>query len=382
MKALKIIKRVSALFFVFVSFIAFAPKVSAEQASSLYDDTTKELVSELEKGIDEKTADELDGIGIDTKNPDTVKEFSVEDVFDRIIELLSFNVGYAIKIVVRISALIIISTMVKNFVPDSFSTSGVFSMISVVCCVAVIMGSIQECVSSVLNALDGMNTFMTCYIPVYSSVIITGGSPTSGAAYYVILFGLCEIVAFLAKSFIMPIMSVVLCFAIVGAINPDFAFFKISSGFEKIVKWVLGAVMTVVGAVLSIQSVIGVSTDTVSVKTVKYAVATFVPIVGGAVSDAYSTVKTSVGIIRSGIGGIGIIVLLFIALSPIITTAVMRLSVMTCEVIADMFGEKSISGLMSSVSSMLSICLSTIVCVSLSFIISTAVMMLVGTNIS
>ena len=64
--------------------------------------------------------------------------------------------------------------------------------------------------------------------------------------------------------------------------------------------------MTIFTGLLSIQSVVGSSADTLTSKTAKYVISNCVPVVGGAVSDAYSTVKGSLSLLKNGIGGVGI----------------------------------------------------------------------------
>lgn len=370
---------VSIIMLVMLQTVAFAQEnESGEEFRKIAD----ELGTQLEQGLDSDTADELYEDGIDLKDPESVSQIEAGDIFDKIKEAFSLNLKDAVKMIGKITALILIITVIKNYVTESFFASNVYSSVSVVCASTVIMELLTESMQAVMNAVNGINTFMMSYVPVYASLIITSGSPAAGTAYYVVLFSLCEIITLVASRLIIPSMSIVTALSIAGAINPTFSFDKISRGVKKVILWILGVLMTVMIAVLSVQSIIGISGDTVAGKAVKFAVSSFVPFVGGAVSDAYSTVKSSLGIIRSGIGGFGIIVILYIAIKPIASVAVIKLAVSACEVIADMFDEKSIASLMSSLSSVISVCLSTIVCVSVGFILSTALLMLAGVNLT
>ena len=62
---------------------------------------------------------------------------------------------------------------------------------------------------------------------------------------------------------------------------------------KTIVTWSLGFLMSVFIGVISIQSIVSSAADGLTTKTTKYVVSNFVPIVGGAVSDAYATVLGS-----------------------------------------------------------------------------------------
>lgn len=367
-------KRLFTLIIVFFLVFAFPVMASAEETDKIY----SEMTENIENGIDDDLSEQLENYNIDISDPQTLKDLDASDIFNMIISSLSANIGLAIKILVKVIALIVLCSVVKNCVPEGNSVSDVFSFVSVVTVISVIMNTLQDCITLSLDALNGMNTFMTCYIPVFTSIVVTSGNVTSGNSYYVVMFSICEIVSLVANLFIQPILSIVLSLSLVGALNNDFPFHKTAESLKKLVQWVLGGIMTVVVAVLSIRSIIGASVDNVATRSAKYVVSTFVPVVGGAVSEAYMTVRGSMGVIRSGIGSIGIIIMLLIILPPIASIVVIRLSVRICEMIGELFNENNICVLMSSISSMLSICLSTVICVSVMFILSTALMLMIN----
>lgn len=353
---------------------------STDEVSENFEEITDELSKEIEEGIDDDIFSQLEEENIELSDPSSVLNLKAENIFQKIISALTANINSCMGFVGKIIALVLLCTLVTNYIPSENSAREMFSFVSVTCAVIVIVSNISGCIDQVVKALNRIGTFMACYIPVYSTVIVTSGNASSGTAYNVTMFAICQLLTFLAESFIIPVMSIALCLGILGAINTDFSFGKVVDGIKKIVQWVLGSIMTIVVAVLGIQSVIGASADTVATKTAKYAVSTFVPVIGGSVSEAYLTVKSSLGIIRSGLGGIGIVVILFIIIQPIASVLVLKCSVNICTIIADALEQKAISKLMSNLSSMLSICLSTIVSVSVVFIISTALLMLVCAN--
>lgn len=360
----------------FSAFSVFAENDENEQLQQIQD----ELSQKIEQGIDGEIVAELEEENIDIYDFSTFSNIKTEDILDKILSILRLNISGIGKLTAKMVAVIILCSVVKNFVPTKGGCTENFSYISVICCATVLTTSFQECISSVVNTLECMSTFMNCYIPVYSCVIITSGNALSGTAYNVTMFSICQIIAYLSNNIILPVMSYALCFSIVGAINEEMAFGKVINGIKKIIQWILGVLMTVVVAVLSIQSVIGVSSDTVATKTAKYAVSTFVPFIGGAVSETYLTLKSSLGIIRSGIGSVGIIVILFLAVKPIIAILVMKMAVYLCEIVSEMLDEKAMASFMSNISSLMSICLSTIISISISFIISTALLMIICNN--
>lgn len=84
--------------------------------------------------------------------------------------------------------------------------------------------------------------------------------------------------------------------------------------------------MTVFTGLLSIQSIVGTSADTLGVKAAKFVVSNFVPIVGSAVADAYTTMRSGLGLLRGATGAFGIIALCVTLLPPILETLCLYLA--------------------------------------------------------
>lgn len=364
---------------VFVCFFgikACAENTETDNINEIYD----ELTDSIEDGIDEDIQNQLKDEGIELDNPSSVSKLDVKSIFNRFLSAFSINFSKAMKLVAKLTALILLCALINNYTPQGIYAEQAFSFVSILVCISIILASIQECLTSVVKSLAGMNIFMNCYIPVYSSVLITGGNVTSGTAYHILMFSICEFISVFTNSVIMPVMSIALCFSITGALNCDYSFGKVISAINNLVKWLLGGFMTITVAILGMQSVIGASTDTLATKTAKYAVSTFVPIIGGAVSEAFLTVKSSVGVIRSGIGGIGMLVVLFTVIKPIALIFSFKIALFVAGIISDLLEQKSLSLLFSDLSTLLSIALSIIVAVSVVFIISTALLMIVCNN--
>ena len=137
--------------------------------------------------------------------------------------------------------------------------------------------------------------------------------------------------------------------------------------------------MTIFVGLLSIQSIIGNSADTLSVKTGKFMVSNFVPVVGGAISDAYTTLKGSFGLLKSGVGGVGIMVILIMVLPTIITIGLNRIVISIASIGAEIFSVPGLAKLFKNISSVISIAFSIVISFSIMFIVSTALIMAITT---
>jgi stage III sporulation protein AE len=71
--------------------------------------------------------------------------------------------------------------------------------------------------------------------------------------------------------------------------------------------------------VLSLQQMVAVAGDSVSSRAVKFSLASLVPVVGGVLSEAYATVMGCAGLLRSTVGGFGVVSTLAIILPPLLS---------------------------------------------------------------
>ena len=126
---------------------------------------------------------------------------------------------------------------------------------------------------------------------------------------------------------------------------------------------------------MSLKCTLGGAVDGFAVKTVKYMVSGFVPIIGGAISDAYSTVKGSFDVMRCTAGTAGTIGIVMLMLPPILELMAYRGMLWIAKAASGMFSVTALDKLFKNLDAGLSICVSMLVSFSVLFIISTAILM-------
>ena len=114
----------------------------------------------------------------------------------------------------------------------------------------------------------------------------------------------------------------------------------------------------------------------------KLAASNFIPVVGGAISDAYGTVKASFGILRSGVGIFGIIAVCVMVLPPLVEAAVFRMVLMLASAAASMFDCGPVKAFLSAADDVMSLIFSVLMSFSVMFVVSTAVVLSVGISLA
>ena len=340
-------------------------------------------ISSLNENVPSDAENIIADNGISADNIDAVKNISPADVIKYMLEEVKAKLDYPLKLLVMLFAVIIAGSVTENFGSciENKSVSGVYGTVCVLIAVGIISDPIIKCVKTASDTLYSGSEFVTSYIPVFSGIMASSGCVTSAAAYSAVMVAFAEFAASAAANYLMPLVSICTALGIIQSINEAFDLTSITDMISKAVKFILGFIMTVFIGLLSLQSIIGASADTIGVKAAKYLASNCIPVIGGAVADAYTTLKASLGILRGG-GFFGIAVIFVSVVPTLIEVVLVKVSFCIAEIISGMFGIKGIKTLLHNSSSVLSMIISLIICFGMMLIISTAVMMMTGLDVS
>ena len=195
-----------------------------------------------------------------------------------------------------------------------------------------------------------MTSFMNKLTPVLILSLFTCCKSVSAAAFEPVLSGAVYVVSIVIEKCLVPLMTFSAVLSVAGNIGETTSI----SGFIKIVKsitkWLMAFVITLFTGINAIYGFSASSLDAVSAKTIKFAVGSLVPVVGGFLSDTLDTVTTSAGLIKNAVGVSGIVIMCGICVVPVIKLGVMQLLLKLCAAIAEPVTDKRISGMLWSIS--------------------------------
>ena len=263
---------------------------SEEQNNEYYD----RLISEINEGLsfegDEDVKTVLEDNNITLEDPSSAANINAFDVIKHLFENFTAALRSPLIMLGKITAATMLCVLVRSMSAEG-TVDKVFTLICVLTTVLVISDTVTDSLYSVKTSMEQMNSFMMSYIPIFSSVVTAGGSAAAGAGYYGVMLIICESAGILADAILVPFLSAVLAVTLVSAINPSLDLGSLAESVKKLVIWVLGIVMTLFTGLLSIQSFAGAAADNLSARAVKFAASSFIPVIGGSVSEAYSAVK-------------------------------------------------------------------------------------------
>ena len=374
-------KRLTAVLCLMILAIFAAPCAFAQNDTQTAESITKKIEQKLEGSTPKEIRRTLDSKGIKLTSPSSVGNIEPKSFIQKGIDYFKSALKSPFVMLGRIIAITLLGVLIRSVSANDDNISRVFEIVCVICTVTVMTDTVRDSFMSVQSSINSVNTYLAAYLPVFSGITAAGGNLIGSNGYLAIMLFVCEAMGVIASKVLLPFLSIVLAVTLVSAVNPRLNFADAADSVKKVVTVGLGLLMTVFTGLMTIQGITGAAADNVATKAVKFAASSFIPVIGNSVSEAYSTVKGSLGIIRSTVGSIGIIVLFLIVAKPLISLLAVRFSIFLAKCVSDFFGRTQVSGLLKSINSVLGIAMSIIIAYALIFTAATTIMMLTAFNL-
>ena len=350
---------------------------TAEIMDRLYYETGAD---ELIYSIPDEARDFLSEIKFENFKPNGTDKVTIESIFYGIAYILKENILEPFRILVCVIGIILITAMFDTLKSSSLNSSldGTLSVTSALCMVSVLAPSMLGLIETLSTTIVNASNFMLLYIPVITTLIITSGQPVSGSTFYGVMVYVSNAVLQIESKIIIPLLKSIISMSIVVSVSTKVSLDGVINLFKKIIKWILTFCMSLFVAFMTMKSIVAVSEDSISNKAVKFAISNFVPLVGGALSDAYQTVISCVTVLKSGVGVAAMAAVFAIFLPGIAKCVIWQLVIAVSISVCDIFNIKKTSSLLNSLEAAVSTICAILLCTMVIYIISTAIIIIVG----
>lgn len=325
------------------------PRAEAKTLEELYNEQLEASGSEaLLEELPQETQELLRNLGIDSLEMGSVTTLQPSGVWDTLLSLIGREASSPLRTGGIILGVILLCALLEGWrsTLEDPALSEVFGVLSTLAVCGAVLVPLSGCIRQVCDATESTAVFMTSYVPVYGAVLASSGQWTSALSYQAVVLWVAELVSLLATYVITPVMTVSLAMGVVGGVNRRLRLDTVSSFFNKTAVWLLGLITTVFVGLLSVQGIAGTAADTLAGKAMKFSLSSFVPVVGGALGDALSTVKGCLSLLKSTLGGFGILATALIILPPLIRCALWTLLLSLCHIAAELFGLETVGGVL------------------------------------
>lgn len=381
------ITRYITIFLMFIVFFSINVYAEVNKPENSPSDTYKQ---EFEKSgadtiiykLPNETKEILSSLGINAGDIESINNLSISSVFGQVINMLSQESTLPFKAITMVLGVMLLCALCESFKISVCNDAlvNVASVISTLCTCGIVVTPIVSMVSRASQIIHSSSDFMLIFIPVMAGIMVAGGQGTAGISYYSIMMGTGQVVAQISANFIVPLLNTFLALSITSAISPRLNISSICDMITKTIKWVLCFTMSIFTSILTVQNLVGNGADNVTGKSLKFAISSFIPIVGSSIGDAFSTIQSSVKLLKSGIGVFAVIAIGFIYLPIILECLIWQISIQVSATAGDIFDLKPLSNLLRATGKVISTLLAIVLCCMTVFIISTVIILIVGGN--
>lgn len=345
--------------------------VSASDKSVTADDL---FGFDISQAIPDETAELLELLDIDTLDFDAIFNVKAEDCVAVAKKLLTGGLESPFKSLVRLIVIITLIAIFESFLPDDAGFRLTVEVVASLLCTLSVIEPLSTAITSAVASISVSETFMLTLIPLLTAIVSLSGNPALALSFQSIAFAAAQIISGIAESVIVPIVGAVLALDVTASVMPTFSLSGLTDFIKKTITSVLSIGASVFMSFLGIKGVLANAADTVAGKGIKMIISSAVPVVGGALSEAYSGIMGSIVIVRSTVGIIGICIIALINLPSLIQLLFWIFALRFAAASADLFEQKAISAFLRALASSLTLLNVVLLFVAVLFILSTALL--------
>ncbi len=299
------------------------------------------------------------------------KVFEGQSLFKNISSIFFNELKYSMNLLSKILIITLISAILTNL-QNSFEDSSISEMANYVTYILIailVIASFSDVMHMVTITVNRMINFMQILLPILLTLLVLTAGPSARVLFHPMILAAVNIVGVIIRNVIFPLIYFSFIVSIVSNLSKRVELGKLSELGRQIITFIISAAFTIFIGILTIY---GLSTkiDGITIRTAKFAVDKFVPVVGGFLSDAVDAVIGSSTILKNGIGIIGLIVLALIILAPLIKVAALLLVYQIIGAIIEPISSPNIVSFFTDISKSLLLILISMVSITIMFFIT------------
>lgn len=292
-------------------FVLTFPTVSlaGEAEDDLWRDYLEVIPSE---DGDVSPGDALSSVGFDAL---------MREIGEGVAEGISPAVSFFLLVMALSALLAVADTACPTELGDKRGASTALSVIAS----AILLVNMRGAVLAVKNGLRELSLLLSGLVPILSGILAAGGCAESAAMQGVNMSITLGIMSLLESELIMPLVSSLFCLSALSGLDGG-GVSKIARSIKSFFTFLSGLVTAVLAAALSMQSLIARTKDSAYLAAARYAASGMIPMVGGTVSSALSTLGGGLSIVKGAVGTGSIVAIIGVAITPLVMLLSYKLS--------------------------------------------------------
>ena len=333
-------------------------------------------------GVYQNLSDEasraLSELGVTSADADALSALSFENVMAALSKMAGSGMTAPLKGLITMTAVLLLCSMLTAY-QNSLTESGeTVQTVGVLCLSGAVAVPAVGFIGTAGDVIAQCANLFLAYIPIMAVMLAASGKAVSSASYQALTVAAGQGVMRVSSDMILPLLHIFLGIAVSSGIAPQVGLGGFLSLITKLTKWLLGFVMAIFTAVLSLRQAASGALDSLGSKAARFALSSFVPVVGGALSEAYKTVQGSLHVLRSGLGIFVILALAFTFLPVLLQGLGWSLCLFVGKALAEALGVSHCAKLLEALGTVFSTLTAVLLCVPAVLLIAAAAAFAIG----
>lgn len=288
----------------------------------------------------------------------------------------------SLKLLAKILVITLISSILTNLQStfDNGSVAELANYISYVLIAILVISSFTQTMDLAKQTIDRMVGFMQAILPILLTLLTAASGPNTRMLFHPMILVTVNLIGTLVKTVIMPLIFFSFIISIVSNISNRVEFSKLSELGRQLITFIITGALTLFIGIITIYG-LGSKIDGLTIRTAKFAVDKFIPIVGGFLADAVEAVVGCSAILKNGLGFIGLLILLFICILPVIKIVVVLLLYKIIAVVIEPIGSRNLVEFFNQVGKSLLLILISLISTATMFFITITIIVEAGNNL-
>lgn len=360
--------------FIAVFIVVFVPFSHANiVAYAKTDSIEEELESEVEEGLNSLISGDLESFfnSLNVEDGTSFRELvegilngeivlSVDNVFQLILNAVKDNVFSLLASFITIMLLSMLyglfNGITSGFAKNNTKQIVYFAIYGAI--IATLSVILKDVISTTKQLVDSITKLFEIAFPILLTLVTALGGSVGMQIMQPITLVFSEVVLKLINNLILPIFIATIIFTVIGNLSDSVKLEKLTKALKSIAGWTLGVVFGVMTTIISLQGIVGASIDTIALRSAKFALSSYVPILGGYLSEGFDIVLAGCVLIKNSMGLAFFLLLITILIGPLVKIVLTSLLMKLVAGLVEPMSDVKISSLLFNTANNLNILIS------------------------
>lgn len=286
------------------------------------------------------------------------------------------NTGLLTKLVVLAIVAALLQSLQSAF--DTEATGRLAYAVVYLVLIGLALSGFGLAVTSAKQAMDGMSGFMLAMLPVLLTVLAGLGGVTSAAIFHPIMITFVSTAATTMVSIVFPLIFLSAVLEIVSGLGESVKLTHLAGLLRQGATIVMSLTFTVFLGVVAFKGAAGAVADGLTMKTARFALGTFLPVVGKMFADATDLIFGSTILLKNALGLVGVAAIFFIAIFPLLKILSLVLIYQLAAALVQPAGAGQVAGMLGTMARALQMVFASVAVVALMFFVGVTVIVGAG----